>query len=231
MKNTKTRDVLRKLCGAAIFAALAYLCVFFFRIKVSFLTFDAKDAFLTMGGMVFGPVSALVTSLVVSVLEMITVSDTGFYGLIMNFLSSATFAVVASLIYRFRRNYTGAILGLVSAVCGMTAVMMGANLLLTPVYLANLGVEGADASYVAGMIPTLLLPFNLTKAILNAGLSLLLYKPVSTALRAAKLTAADGGAKPKARYTVISTVAALLVIGGAIAYFILVLNGNFIPVR
>ena len=201
MSKTTSKEKIKKICGAALFCALAYLCVFFFRIKVSFLTFDAKDAVLAIGGMIFGPVSALLTSLAVSVLEMITVSDTGFYGLVMNFASSASFAFFASLVYRWRRNYAGAVTGLLTGVCSMTAIMMGANLALTPFYLRSF-MPDADVAYVASMIPTLLLPFNLTKAILNAGLSLLLYKPVSTALRKAKLTPPAEGAKqpPEKRF-------------------------------
>lgn len=220
MNKATTQEKIKKISGIALFSALAYLSVFVFRIKVSFLTFDAKDAVLAIGGMVFGPISALVSSLLVSLVEMVTVSDTGPYGLVMNFASSASFAFFASLIYKYRRRYSGAVMGLAVSVCAMTAVMMGMNLLVTPHYM---GVSTAD---VAAYIPTLLLPFNLTKAILNAGLSLLLYKPVSTALRAAKLTAPSEGSKPRAVYTVISTVAAILVIAGAVLYFVLALNGS-----
>ena len=229
MDNRKTaagsREIIKKLCGAALFAALAYISVFVFRIKVQFLTFDAKDAILAIGGMVFGPVTALITSLLAALLEMISVSDTGFYGFIMNFLSSASFAFFASLVYKYRRNFSGALLGLGAGVAAMTAVMMGANLLLTPVYLAKMGVPGANVSYVAKMIPTLLLPFNLTKSLLNAGLSLLLYKPAVTAMRAAKMV--PGGEKKAfgKRNTVLSVVIALAVIGGSVAFFILEMNG------
>jgi riboflavin transporter FmnP len=59
----------------------------------------------------------------------------------------------------------------------MTAVMMLANLLITPHYM-NVPTEA-----VAALIPTLLLPFNLIKAILNAAIVLLLYKPLSNILK------------------------------------------------
>lgn len=170
----------------ALFCALAYATMFVFRFKVTFLTFDLKDVFLTIGGLLFGPIAAVVMSLLVATLEFITVSDTGFYGFIMNFASSAAFTGVCALVYKYKKKLSGAVLGLVAAVVAMTAVMMVMNLVVTPLYMAN-----TTTGDVAKMIPTLLLPFNLTKAVLNAALVLLLYKPVSRALKAAKLIPAS----------------------------------------
>jgi hypothetical protein len=59
----------------------------------------------------------------------------------------------------------------------MVAVMMLANLFVTPYYMH---VTQAD---VVGLIPTLLLPFNAVKAVLNAALTLCLYKPISKVLK------------------------------------------------
>ncbi|MBR3639326.1 MAG: ECF transporter S component, partial [Clostridia bacterium] len=176
-------------------------------------------------GMVFGPLSAVVSSFLVSLLEMVTLSGTGPYGALMNFASSASFAFFASLIYKYRRSYPGAVVGLLTSVFGMVAVMMGMNLLVTPAY------TGMSATAVAGMIPTLLLPFNLTKAVFNAGISLLLYKPISTALRAAKITPPGERTKPRPLFTAISVVAALLVITAAVLYLIFVLKGSFVAGR
>ena len=50
----KSREKIKKLVLVALFAALAYVCMFVFRIKVSFLTFDAKDAVMTVGSMFLG---------------------------------------------------------------------------------------------------------------------------------------------------------------------------------
>ena len=75
----------------------------------------------------------------------------------------------------------GAIIGLFAAVAAVVAIMMGANLVITPFYMH------VTASEVAAMIPTLLLPFNFTKALLNMALVLLLYKPISNALKRSRL--------------------------------------------
>lgn len=169
----------------ALFCALAYVAMLIFRVNVSFLTFDIKDVIITICGLTFGPVSAAVSSLLVSTLELVTVSDTGFYGFLMNFISSATFSCTVAIIYKYKKNIFGAIIGIITAVCSLTAVMVAFNLIITPFYM------GVDRSTVVGMIPTLLLPFNLTKAIFNGALVLFLYKPVSIALKATKLTPSE----------------------------------------
>ena len=63
----------------------------------------------------------------------------------------------------------------------MTAVMLLFNLFITPLYMH------VDRSVVAQMIPTLFLPFNLTKGTLNAALVLTLYKPISHTLKAVNI--------------------------------------------
>ena len=85
----------------AVFVAMAYAVQLVFRIKVfGFLTFDAKDAILTLGAMVLGPVSGIVMAVLVALIEMISVSETAFWGFLMNAVSSAVFVALASSIYR-----------------------------------------------------------------------------------------------------------------------------------
>ncbi|MBQ9692260.1 MAG: ECF transporter S component [Clostridia bacterium] len=172
-------EAIKRMVVAAVFTAIAYVCVCVFRIKVSFLTFDIKDSVITVCAMIFGPLTGLGISLAVSFIEMITISDTQLYGFIMNVLSTAAFSMTASAIYRKKRDILGSVLGLVSAVCATTAVMLLANLLITPYYI------GADIETVAALIPKLLLPFNFMKSVLNASLVMLIYKPIVTALRRA----------------------------------------------
>lgn len=177
----------KRMAVIALFCAIAYATMFVLRIKVSFLSFDAKDAVITIAAMLFGPGTGALISLIVATLELITVSDTGIYGWVMNFVSSAVFSMLASAIYRRSRKLSAAVVGLVSSVIGMTAVMLVMNLVITPLY------TGWSAAEVADIIPTLLLPFNLTKAALNAALVMILYKPISMALKKARITDPAGG--------------------------------------
>lgn len=182
MNITKNRsEMIKKMAVIGVFTALAYVCVCVFRIKVSFLTLDIKDAVITSAAMMISPIAGVIISLIVALIEMLTISETMLYGFIMNFLSSATFSVVASLIYRQKRNLFFAVLGLVTAVFSVTSVMMLANLFVTPYYM------GVDRSTVSALIPKLLLPFNLTKAVLNSAIVMIIYKPISSALRRARL--------------------------------------------
>lgn len=206
-----------------MFVAIAYLMQFVCRINVSFLSFDIMDAVLTIGAMVFGPLTAVVMALLVTVLEFASISDTGIWGLIMNFCGTVAFTLTASLIYKYRKTFGGAIVAMIASIVTMTVVMLACNLVITPLY------TGSSVSDVAKMIPTLLLPFNLAKAILNAGLVLLLYKPITTALRGMKLI--PGGQKGYRfdRNTVVMLVIALafmtasitllIWLGGALSWF------------
>ena len=96
--SKKNRVRLRALVLMAVFAALAFAAMFVFRFNVTFLTFDLKDSIITMSGLLLGPVAAAVVSLLVATLEFITIGDTGWYGFLMNFASSATFSVVCALV-------------------------------------------------------------------------------------------------------------------------------------
>lgn len=223
----------RTIVAIGVFCALAYVCCVLFHFKAGFLSFDLKDAVMTVAAMLFGPLYGLAMSLVVSTIESLTIGGTGIYGYIMDILSSVSFICVGSLIYSFKRNMTGALLGMTSSVIVMTAVMMGANLIITPLYT---GTTSAD---VAAMIPTMLLPFNLTKAVFNASLVFMLYKPIANALRLAGFVTMDSKRntvqrvktpeeKAKARrMSIVITVCALAIAALALTYFFVVLKGSF----
>ena len=228
MKNkikTSAKERILRMVMIALFCALAFAVMPLFRINVIFLTFDIKDAIITVGGLLFGPLAAVIISAVTALLEFVTIGDTGVYGLLMDFVSSASFAVVAALIYRFRRDLLGAVVGLLVAVFSMTAIMLCMNLLIVPLY-----TPGVTVATVAGMLPTLILPFNLTKAVLNAALVMILYKPVSIALRYARVKIAGAQMETKIaadkKTNVLITVAGLALVAASLILFFVILGGE-----
>ena len=166
----------------AMLAAIAYVIVAFIRIPVVlFLKYEPKDVIITIGGFLLGPLAAFITSLVVSLVEMVSISDTGPIGALMNLLSTCSFACTAAIFYKKRHTLSGAISGLVLGSVVMVAAMLLWNWLITPLYM------GVARSAVEDMLIPMFLPFNLLKAGLNSALVLVLYKPLVTALRKANL--------------------------------------------
>ena len=172
--NTKTK----KMTTIAMLVAASFVAVALFRIPIIlFLKYEPKDVIITIGGFIFGPQTAFLVSLFVSLIEMITISDTGPIGAIMNFLGSVSFAVTASYIYKKHHTKTGALLGLATGALCMTIIMLLWNYLITPLYM------GLEREVVAAMLIPYFLPFNLLKSGINAGIILFIYKPVVNALR------------------------------------------------
>lgn len=181
----RTRVDVRTMTSLAMLAAIAYVVMILSKMLpqvLGFLQMDLKDTVICIGGFVFGPLAAAIISIVVAVVEMFTYSDTGIIGCIMNVLATVSFCCTASFVYKKIHTKKGAILGLALGVVALVAVMLLWNYLITPLYMP--GFTRAD---IAAMLPTIFLPFNLAKGGLNMAVILLLYKPVVTALRRARL--------------------------------------------
>ena len=168
----------KKLVLLAMLAAVSYLIVAVVRIPVVlFLKYEPKDVVITIGGFLLGPMASFVISILVSLLEMVTISETGPIGCLMNLLSTCTFACTAAFIYKKQHSLKGAVLGLISGSVFMVVIMLLWNWLITPLYM------GVERSAVEAMLLPAFLPFNLLKAGLNSALTLFLYKPLASALR------------------------------------------------
>lgn len=182
--SPRTKPDTRTMVTLAMLAALAYAVMWVSKLIPSvngFLDFDFKDVIICIGGFTFGPAAALLLSILVPTLEFLTISRTGPIGLLMNVLATAAFCCTACLIYKKDHTRRGAVIGLASGAAVLTAVMLLWNYIITPIY------QHVPRDVVAGMLIPVFLPFNLVKGGLNMGATLLLYKPVVTALRAARL--------------------------------------------
>lgn len=180
--NKNNSALIKRICGIGVFSALAFVttCVCKLIPNVAgFLSIDAKDAVIAIASFIYGPLTAPIISLIVSFIEFISISTTGFWGLIMNFIGSSVFSLTASLIYKYRKSFNGALIGFSIAVVLTTAAMVALNPIIVPLY------SGAPREVVISMIPGVLLPFNFAKTLMNSALAMLLYKPMINALRSA----------------------------------------------
>ena len=214
----ESRQKNKKLVSMAMLCALAYLVMLVGRIPiVLFLKYDPKDIVIAIGGFLYGPVSAFVISVVVALVEL-PISGTGIIGCIMNLVSSAAFACTAAYFYSRKRTLEGAALSLVAGVAAMVAVMLLWNYFLTPIYM------GYPRDAVADMLLPVFLPFNLLKGGLNAAFTMMLYKPVVSALRAARLVSESDSAQPSNRRVTISVVLMSLLVVITCIMLVLVLK-------
>ena len=172
----------KKLTTIGMLCALAYAAVIVGRVPVIlFLKYEPKDVIIVIGGFIFGPLTSLTVTIIVSVVQMFTISGTGILGCIMNIISSCSFACTAALIYKRKHKLSGAILGLFCGWGCQVIVMMLWNYLLAPIYM------GYPREAIVELLIPAFLPFNLIKGGLNAAITMLLYKPVVTALRRSNL--------------------------------------------
>ncbi len=215
-KTERRTQHIKMLCTIAMLTALAIVADIFLRIPNigGILTYEPKDVIITIGAFIFGVVPGLIMSLVVCVVEMVTISTTGIIGLLMNFLSSGVFVVVSALIYHRKKTLARAIIGLVAGSLSMIAIMLLWNYIMTPIY------TGLPREEVLKLFVPLLIPFNTIKATLNSALVLFLYKGVVTALRKSGLipTRESNDSEKKKNTIIMVCVSALLT-----ATFILVL--------
>lgn len=172
--NSKTK----RITTIAMLCAITYVVMVVGRIPVVlFLKYEPSDVIVTLGGLIWGPMTSCIVSVIVATLEMLTVSDTGILGCIMNIVQTLSFACTAAVIYKKKHTLSGAITGLVVGCITSIIVMMLWNYLVTPLYM------GYPREAVAELLLPVFLPFNLLKGGLNASITFLLYKPVITALR------------------------------------------------
>ena len=201
--NYKTK----KIAMLGVLAALAYLSVVLINIpvvSVDFLKYEPKDVIIALGGFMFGPLPAALLSVVVSLLEMVTISSTGIIGCVMNILSTWGFACVAAIVYKRMHTLKGAIIGLVAG-------------LITPLYM------GWPREAVAAMLLPVFLPYNLLKCAMNAALTMLIYKPLVNALRRANLL--EGASASNAGTRNIGIILVSLLVLATCVLCVLVLRG------
>ena len=188
LNNIRTMVTLAMLTAVGL--VVTYLCKAIPSVN-GFLDFEFKSVVICIGGFTLGPAAAIVLSILIPVVEFFSISGTGPIGLVMNIASTASFCCTACYISKRDHSKRGAVIGLAAATVVMTVVMVLWNYLITPLY------QGVPRDVVAGMLLPLFMPFNLVKGGLNMAATLLLYKPVVTALRRAGLVPPSRGGQGK----------------------------------
>lgn len=188
MKTVSTK----KMTILALFCALAVVLSNLLRIPlvpaVPFLSYDPKDIVIGIAGFLFGPGSAFIVSAIGSGIELMFRGG-NILDWLMNVLSSCSFLCTAAWIYKKLHSKNGAFIGLAAGIAVQNAVMIAWNYFIDPIYF------GMPQQAVVAMLPAISL-FNFLKCAINTVLLLLIYKPVSNALRKAGLISKSEEAAP-----------------------------------
>lgn len=177
MNNTKKMTTTGLLCTLAYVVMLTkYVFPPLFS-AFPFLQYDPKDVIIVIGGYIYGPLTAFVISTIVSLIEMLTSSSTHIIGCFMNIAASCAFACTAAAVYSKYRSIKGGMVSLVIGSACAVGMMMVLNYFVTPLY------TGMPREAVADLLIPAILPFNIIKCTLNSALVLLIYKPMTRALR------------------------------------------------
>ncbi len=180
--KTQTTARTKRMVTLAMLAAIAIVLVAVVHFPLlpaaPFLEYDPADIPIFIGMFLFGPWAGLQLTVVVSLIQGLTVSAaSSWIGIVMHILATGSFCVLAGLIYRQRHTRGGAALALAVGTLTQTLVMVGCNLVFTPLFM------GAPVGEVVAMLVPAIIPFNLMKAALNSLVTFVIYKPISRVVR------------------------------------------------
>ena len=176
------QNSVKSLMRITMLSALSVVLMFLIRFPLipaaPFLEYEPGDVPALIAAFLFGPGAGVVVTLIVSLIQALTVSaGSGWIGALMHFVATGTMVTVAGIIYRRIHNFRGAIIALVASSIAMTLVMIPLNLIFTTKFM-NVPIETVKA-----MLIPVIIPFNLLKASINSVLTVFVYKPVGKFLR------------------------------------------------
>lgn len=176
INNTLKISILATLCALSV--VLATVVRFPLFPSAPYLEFDAGDVAILVGTFMYGPLSGVLITLIVSLIQGVTVSAaSGLWGILMHFVSTSFFCIVCGYIYHRRANRIILATALLTGVVFTTILMIPLNLIITPLY------TGAPQSFVASILIPTIIPFNLIKFAINAILAFGLWSVLELVIK------------------------------------------------
>ena len=177
MQDMTGREKTVRLAKMGMLVAISVVLVYFIHFPifpaVAFLEYDPADIPILIGTFAFGPGAGFLLTIVTSVIQGVTVSAaSGVYGIIMHIIATSTMVLVAGIIYKKNKTKKGAVVGLACGVVAWVIVMIGANMVITPLFM------GVPRAVVWDLMP-FIAGFNAIKSGVNAVVTFILYKRIS----------------------------------------------------
>lgn len=159
----------------------------------SWLKFDVSDVPALLGAFAIGPLAGAIIELLKNILHIaLKGTTTGAVGELANFFLGAAFVVPAGWVYMKNKTKKGAIIGLIIGVIGLMVLGSLANYyVFIPAFGKIMPLEqifkvaSMANKYIVDTKTYILyavIPFNLVKGIIEALITILLYKRLSNIL-------------------------------------------------
>lgn len=180
--NNNRKMSTRVMVSLAMLGAISIILVSVWRFPfptASFLEYDPADIPILIAAFAYGPVQGLILTVVVSVIQGLTVSATsgGIIGVVMHIFATGGCAFVAGSIYKKNKTRKNAVLALVAGALVQTVAMVIMNMIFTPLFMK------VPLETVIALLGPAIIPFNLFKAGINGTVTFILYKFISHYLK------------------------------------------------
>lgn len=162
----------KKTVTLAMLAAVSVILATFIRIPfpgAPFLEYDFADVSIIIASLLFGPVSGIILTIVVSVLQGLTVSaSSGFVGIAMHIFSTGMYAIIVG-VFKGDRSFKRVVTAVTMGALAMTVIMIPLNMIFTPLFM------GQPFEAVKSMLLPIIIPFNLIKSVINGIVAVIVY--------------------------------------------------------
>lgn len=193
----------KKMICIAMMSAIAivvYYLDFPVPLMPSFIKLDLSNVVSLFAGFTLGPAAGVIVCLIKNIIHLVIkgFGTTMGIGDIFDFVTSAVFALSAGLVYRKIHTKKGAVIGCIVGTAAYTLISLPLNYFIVyPIYAKAFGGMEAIISAYNAILPgtdnlfsalcIFNLPFTLVKGILCSLVTILIYKPLITALRKTRL--------------------------------------------
>ena len=182
MKNVFTT---KNIAGMAVFAALSFV-VYLIEIPIfagtpaSFLELDLSNVFVMLAGFMYGPIPAVIITVVKELIH-ITVGSTGGVGELANIIITTSYVLVPSIVYYYKKGIKTVIITLLIACVVQTGISLLVNKFINfPFFMGSVPFVPTETSNsMFSMLWTYVLAFNAIKSVVISLITLLLYKRIS----------------------------------------------------
>lgn len=185
----------RKLVMTALLSAIATVLMsisFSVPFMPFFIKMDISELPALIAAFAIGPLSGAAVCLIKNLIN-VTQTTTGAVGEFSNFLLGVCFVLPAGLIYKYKKNRAGALIGSLSGAVAMGIASVPINYFITyPMYQNFMPLEKIIDAYraifggVNGLLGCLVifnLPYTVFKGIICAAITFVIYKHISVFIK------------------------------------------------